>query len=238
MPRVARALRVPMASGSARATAEGAMPAARPVGAAGPSLGAPLAVLAAGRAERIAVGLSLPVAARVEAALRAMTRLPAALSVAEGLAVALAVPGGRGAVHREFRNGPRRRVALDAGQRGADQPAMEADLVVRRRRHVLRRAGLRRAFARDPIGGRGGDGAWRRLLRRQPAQRRRAGAPPASRTGASAGGTATGFFLRLTGAFPPLYACSPSQVVHLTWRMSSPTSATMAWLLNRRSRGQ
>jgi hypothetical protein len=135
----------------------GAMPAASAMGAAGPSLRAPLAVRAARRPERVAVRLALAVTALAESAFPRAMRT-AALSVAEGLAVALAMPGRRGAVHREFRNGPGWRVALDAGQRGADEAAVQADLRVGRRRLAPGSVGRRRLFARANFGRRGRHG--------------------------------------------------------------------------------
>jgi hypothetical protein len=132
----------------------GAMPAAPAMGAAGPSLRAPLAVRAAGSPERVAVRLALAVAALAESALPRAMRA-AALSVAEGLAVALAMPGRCGAVHGEFRDRPRRRVALDAGQRGADEAAVQADLRVGRRRLVLGSVCRRGLFVRASLGRRG-----------------------------------------------------------------------------------
>jgi hypothetical protein len=131
VPWVARALRDPMpARPSGSAASMGAGPAARAMGATVPALRTPLAVRAARRPEGVAVGLALSVTALAESAFpRAV--LAAALSVAEGLAVALAMPGRCGAMHGELRDRPRGRIALDAGQRGADQAAVEADLGVR-----------------------------------------------------------------------------------------------------------
>jgi hypothetical protein len=165
------------------------MPAAHAVGPAGPALRAPLAVRAAGRTERVAVDLALPVATLAKAALCAMTGLAPALPVAEGLAVPVAMPGRRGAVHREFRDGPGRRVGLDAWQRRADQPAVQADLGVGRRRlgfglgrrRLLlspgNRGGRRLSSWRDRLPGFGriSVGGWKRDRLAPRGERRRTG---------------------------------------------------------------
>jgi hypothetical protein len=164
VPRVARALRIPGAAWPTGAAAMGAMPAAPAMGAAWPSLRTPLAVRAAGSPERVAVRFALAVTALAESALPRAMRA-AALSVAERLAVALAMPGRRGAVHGEFRDRPRRRVALDAGQRGADEAAVQADLGVGRRRLVLGSVRWRGLFVRARLGRRGRHG-WRGRLPR------------------------------------------------------------------------
>jgi hypothetical protein len=130
-----------------------------------PSLRTPLAVGTAGRAEDVAVGLALAVAALAESAL-SLPWLAAALAVAERLAVTLAMPGRRGAMHGEFRDRPRGRVAHDAGQRGANQAAVQADLGVGRWRLVLGNAGPRRFFVPGGLASRGRRGCRGRLLDR------------------------------------------------------------------------
>jgi len=134
-----------------------AMPAARAVCAAGPAMGAARA-LAAARPEGVAVDFALTMTALAESTLAAVPVRASARPVAEGFAVPLAVPGRRGAVHRELRDRPRRRIALDAGQRDPDQTAMKADFGVGRRRLVVRGigrlgrlvlAGLRGRSSRD-----------------------------------------------------------------------------------------
>jgi hypothetical protein len=152
---MALALRVPVAA-----------LAARTVGTDGT---VPLAVPAAGRPERIAVRLALSVAALSEPALPLPVLAPA-LSVPEGLAVTMTVARCRSAVHREFGNRPRRRIALDAGQRGPDQAAVQADLGVGRRRLLLGELPGGRLFAgrrvrrRGRGGGRNGLSGGGRLL--------------------------------------------------------------------------
>jgi len=127
---------------SAGPAAMGAGAAARAMGAAGAAVGAARS-LAAARSEGVAVDLALAVAALAEAALAAVPGRPSPLTVAERLAVPVAVPRGRGAVHGELGDRPGRRVALDAGQRGPDETAMKADFGVGRRRVARRGIGRR-----------------------------------------------------------------------------------------------
>lgn len=151
-PRGARALLAPMSTGSAGSAAMGAVPAARAVGAPGSAVGAARS-LAAARSEGVAVDFALTVTALAESALAAVPVRASPLPGAEWSAVPVAMPGRRGAVHGELRDRPRRRVTLDARQRGTDQTAMQADFCVGRRglagRGIGRRgrsllAGLRR----------------------------------------------------------------------------------------------
>ena len=128
VPRGARALLTPM-------------PAARAVGAAGPAVDAARS-LAAARSEGVAVDFALTMTALAESTLAAVPVRAPSLSVVEGSTVPVAA-GWRGAVHGEFGDRPRRRVALDAGQGGPDETAMKADFGVGRRRVARRGIGRR-----------------------------------------------------------------------------------------------
>jgi hypothetical protein len=163
-PRGARALLAPMSAWPAGPAAMGAMPAARAVGAAGPAVDAARS-LAAARSEGVAVDFALTMTALAESTLAAGPVRASPLPVAEGLAVPVAVPGWRGAMHGELGDRPRRRVALDAGQRGPDESAMKADFGVRRRRLVGRGIGRRGRLVLAGLRRRSGHGARDRLLR-------------------------------------------------------------------------
>jgi hypothetical protein len=121
--------------------------------------------LAAARPEGVAVDFALTVTALAESTLAAVPVRACTLPVAEGLPVPKAMPGRRGAVHCEFRDRPRRRIALDTGQRGPDQTAMKADLGVGRRRLIVRGIGRRGGSVRAGLRGRGGNGIRGRLHR-------------------------------------------------------------------------
>ena len=132
LPLMALARLAPRAAVAARPAAMDAVAASRAVGAARPAVAAmraPRSLPAAGRSEGVAVGLALSGTALAKSSL-ALAMRAAALSVAEGLAVTVAGRGG--AVHRELRDRPCRRVGLNARQRGPDQAAVQADLRVGR----------------------------------------------------------------------------------------------------------
>jgi hypothetical protein len=126
------------------------------------AVSAATSTLSATGPEGVAVGLALPVTARAETAL-ALSMLDSAWTVAEGLSVPVAMGGRRGAVHRELRDRPGRRLSLGAGQRGSNEAPMQADLGMRRRRLIPRGFGFGRLLRFDRGAGRScrGGGAFR-----------------------------------------------------------------------------
>ncbi len=132
-------------------------------------------------------------------------------------------------VHRELGGLARGNLAFDAGQHGADQPAVHRPF--RCAGQLQRRLDDRRIGRNDDR--RGNSGGW---FLASSGNRLRGSAVIAP--GGGFGGRTDAVFFRAGGTLACRYSCSVSHVVQRVWRISSATMATTAWWLTRRSRGQ